>query len=174
VSSQSGDIVSLALALLACLCTPACAGTAGQNPSRREWCRHDAGQLPDNGEVLQRVQSGPHEITISNGFGRDALVKLKDVSWSTALAFYVRAGHSARVEGVPSGTFSIVFETGANFSRGCMEFLSHVDAMSFDGTSSFKETQDADEVRHQILDVELDPVLGGNATIHQISPHQFL
>ena len=59
---------------------------------------------------------------VENGLGEDAYVKLVRECDRTVVSLYVAAKQTATLEGIPAGSYEIVFATGTKFSRGCDSF----------------------------------------------------
>ncbi|MBF0335209.1 MAG: DnaJ domain-containing protein [Alphaproteobacteria bacterium] len=87
------------------------------------WCIDHRGDPPANGEVLNRRSGGAHELTVRNTMATDAVVRLKSPTGRTMLTFFVAAGSTARIDGIPDGTFRAVFAIGADFSRACGVYM---------------------------------------------------
>jgi hypothetical protein len=90
-------------------------------------------------------------------------VKLRDIAGRTVLSFYVTAGGVVTLDSVPEGTFTIEFATGRAFSPTCGYFLSDMSSQRFVNAESF-ETQFQGNYRYtSILEITLNPVVGGTA-----------
>lgn len=95
---------------------------------------------PTSGEVLSQRARGSHRLSVTAGL-EDALVKLRSRG-ETALAFYVRAGETGVVESVPDGSFDVMFASGEDFSRSCLEFMTNMTVVSDPNPQVFEVTQD--------------------------------
>ncbi len=116
-----------------------------------------------NGQILRQTRIGPHTLKTTNGLSSDAVVKLRDVAGRTVLSFYVTAGGVVTIGSVPEGTFTIEFATGREFSPSCGYFLSDMSSRRFVNAESF-ETQFQGNYRYtSVLEITLNPVVGGTA-----------
>jgi hypothetical protein len=116
-----------------------------------------------NGLTLRQMRIGPHTLKTTNGLSSDAVVKLRDIAGRTVLSFYVTAGGVVTIDSVPEGTFTIEFATGREFSPSCGYFLSDMSSRRFVNAESFV-TQFQGNYRYtSILEITLNPVVGGAA-----------
>jgi hypothetical protein len=116
-----------------------------------------------SGSVLRQTRVGPHTLKTTNGLSSDAVVKLRDMTGSAVLSFYVAAGGEVTINSVPEGTFVIKFATGRDFSPVCGYFLSDMSSRRFANTETF-ETQFQGNYRYtSVLEITLNPVIGGTA-----------
>ena len=139
------------------------------NLARRAHCASVAGAPPANGEILRGRSTGLHTILVNNGLGYDAYVKAVSPTGRASLAFFVQSQTSARITGVPDGSYRIAFATGDSFSRGCSRFLDNMRAQAFDETETF----DSRGGSTSELTVTLHPVPGGMASTQAISLEEF-
>ena len=58
-------------------------------------------------------------LSIHNGTGKDAYIKLVDERGKASITILSGEGRTARVSGIPRGSYEVVFATGTRFSRGC-------------------------------------------------------
>jgi hypothetical protein len=58
----------------------------------------------------------------------------------TVLAFYVNRGQSGVVSDVPEGSFNLMFASGENFSRKCLEFMSGMEVTADPNLVEFRTT----------------------------------
>jgi hypothetical protein len=116
-----------------------------------------------NGLIFRQTRVGPHTLKATNGLSSDAVVKLRDTAGRTMLSFYVTAGGVATINSVPEGTFTIEFATGREFSPSCGYFLTDMSSRRFVTAESF-QTQFQGKSRYtSILEITLNPVVGGTA-----------
>jgi hypothetical protein len=116
-----------------------------------------------NGTVIRQISVGPHTLKTTNGLSSDAVVKLREMTGSTVVSFFVVAGGEATINSIPEGRFIIEFATGRDFSPVCGYFLSNMSSRRFEGTESF-ETQFQGNHRYtSTLKITLNPVVGGTA-----------
>lgn len=130
--------------------------------------------LPDrrieNGSVLRDPGSGDGEFEVQNGTDRDATVILAR-GGRTVGSLYVARGETARMEGIPDGSYEMFFTSGvdwdgAAFTRSCA-FDRFDEAALFDT----KEIENGIEYTH--FSVTLHAVPAGNAEILPVPPESF-
>jgi hypothetical protein len=91
--------------------------------SKNRWCSDQKGDALQTGDILMRRTGGEHQLSVNNATGRDAVVLLKTPNGRTLVAFFVARGANAAINGIPDGTFRVVFATGQDYSRACAVFL---------------------------------------------------
>jgi hypothetical protein len=116
-----------------------------------------------NGTVFRKIRVGPHTLKTTNGLSSDAVVKVREITGSTVLSFYVAAGNEVTVDRVPEGTFIIEFATGRDFSPVCGYFLSNMSSRRFINSESFETQTRANSRYTSVLEITLNPVVGGTA-----------
>ena len=145
---------------------------SGKAP-RRAYCRSIAGARPENGEILASEGDGPHVVRVANGHSKDVLFKLKDSGGRTRLAFYVVAGQTAEIGGVPDGDYRLLFATGDGFSRGCNRFIDTMRAKVFDRRKVFETVIEGDASYFGTLSITLPVVEGSNVAANDIDLDAF-
>ncbi len=133
-----------------------------------------------NGTVLFSDESylnGSGILTISNGSGSDALVKLITNSGNKVYHVYVRSNNSYSIQNISDGTYRLAFEFGSNWDTEQEKFLVDPNAESFDDTFIFTTTvsengnyTDREYTRFKIT---LNPVINGKATTSPLDPSEF-
>ena len=83
---------------------------------------------------------------------------------STVLSFYVAAGREVTINRVPEGTFIIEFATGRDFSPVCGYFLGNMSSRRFVNAESFETQVQGNHRYTSVLEITLNPVVGGTAT----------
>jgi hypothetical protein len=116
-----------------------------------------------NGMPLRQSRVGPHTLKTTNGLSSDAVVKLRDMAGNAVLSFYVAAGREVTIDRVPEGTFMIEFATGRDFSPVCGYFLSNMSSRRFVNAESFETQSRANSRYTSVLEITLNPVVGGTA-----------
>lgn len=114
------------------------AGTA--QDARVAYCDVAAGGRPYSGEILQQASTGPHSIKINAG-ARDAVLKLRR-NGTTELAFYVRAHETGQVSDLAEGAYQVMFATGEQFSRKCLEFMAEMNVSADPNVAIFETTRE--------------------------------
>jgi hypothetical protein len=117
-----------------------------------------------NGMVLRQIRVGPHTLKTTNGLSSDAVVKIRETAGSTVLSFYVAAGREVTINRVPEGTFIIEFATGRDFSPVCGYFLGNMSSRRFVNAESFETQVQGNHRYTSVLEITLNPVVGGTAT----------
>lgn len=110
--------------------------------ARRVICSDVPASRPYSGEVLKQTRWGSHQLTVNAG-ADDVLVKLRDGS-GTVLAFFVNKGQVGVVSNVPEGSYQVMFATGEQFSRSCLEFMSNMEVTSDPNPVDFLTTVQSD------------------------------
>ena len=92
--------------------------------ARFDYCEVHAGTRAGHNEIVRRRTDNTtlSSLSVTNGTGQDAYVKLVDQSGRLALSFLAAAGRTATISGIPSGSYEVLFATGSLFSRGCDSF----------------------------------------------------
>ena len=145
---------------------------SGEAP-RRAYCRSIAGARPENGEILAGEGNGRHVVRVTNGHAKDVLFKLKDSAGRTRLAFYVVAGQTAEIGGVPDGEYRLMFASGDGFSRGCNRFIDTMHAKVFDRRKVFETVVEGDASYFGTLSITLPVVEGSNVAANDIDLDAF-
>ena len=101
--------------------------------AHQAFCAYNAGPLPDNGEVLARTGSGSAVVTLVNHSGQPAVVKLRTAEGPTAATVYLGPNGSARVGGLPAGSYRPDYAIGELWSRACGSFDAGMRAQRFVG-----------------------------------------
>lgn len=108
------------------------------NSHKRDWCEANRGGRPEAGEALLRRASGEHRLMVHNEGRHDAVVKLKTMSGTTVVSYFVPATFHLAVTGIPEGTFRIEYATGSGYSRACGLFTSGMEAALLPFTVTFR------------------------------------
>lgn len=142
--------------------------------ARQSICSDERG-APRSGEVLRRTATGGHRLTVRAG-SEDVLVKLRQGS-RTVLAFYVQQGQSGIVSNAPEGTFSLMFATGRNFSRKCLEFMTGMEVTADPSPVVFRtsvETRGGSRYQSTVAaEYTLTRVSHGNFRPSTVNPNDF-
>ncbi|MDE0250418.1 MAG: hypothetical protein OXK72_05355 [Gammaproteobacteria bacterium] len=136
--------------------------------ARFVYCEKYAGQRALHNEIVrgQIDNNSVNRIRIENGLEKDAYIKLVNQYHEVVLTFLVGAQQTAVVNGVPLGSYEILYATGSMFSRGCDSFSQRGIASRF--------TQRVDYNSHtQGWRLTLHKVSDGNAQTNLISYDDF-
>jgi hypothetical protein len=124
------------------------------------WCRQGVGERPETGTVLVQKGHGPHDLTVVNHGGQDAVLKLKEPGGGTVVAVYVRAGAEADVAGLPEGTLQPVYAVGEDWSAPCGTFLTDLSVLTLRRPAEFISRTEGGKLRPADLTLTLGGVDG--------------
>jgi len=101
--------------------------------ARFEYCERHAGRRAQHNEVVrgETDRTATRALSVQNGTGKDAYIKLIDEQGKATIAFLAAKGRTARVTGITRGSYEFVFATGTRFSRGCDSFSEPASASRF-------------------------------------------
>lgn len=145
--------------------------TGSYNDAKGIVCDVAGSSRPYSGEVLSQAREGRHSISVSAG-NSDAFVKMRS-GGKTILAFYVRAYEKGVVRSVPDGTYEIMFASGRDFSRKCLEFVSDMSVMKDPNLNAFQVTSNGYYQYFQTAEYSLVNQHGGNMKPQTISADSF-
>lgn len=123
--------------------------------ARFEYCEEHAGRRAEHNEV---VRGGTENIearflSVQNGTGKDAYIKLINEWGETSITFFVARELTAKVSGIPRGSYELAFATGELFSRGCDTFSEPTSASRFAERFMFDSDEEGWEVTlHSVTD----------------------
>ncbi len=106
----------------------------GSGPQARfDHCETKAGRRAQHNEVVRGAteRTTARALSVQNGTSNDAYIKLVNERGEASVTFFVAKGRSARVSGIPEGSYELVFATGTLFSRGCDSFSQPIFAARF-------------------------------------------
>lgn len=118
-----------------------------------------------NGRVIARSGAGTGALRITNGGSSDAVLKLA-TSRRTILGIYVRAGRTAAVGGIPTGSFRVLFASGRDWDPVRRGFTRECQFMRFEDDLNYRP--------EQTWTLALTPIPGGNASTRSIDESDFL
>lgn len=134
---------------------------------------------PAHGAALTPAR-GPHALVVENGTAEDAAVKLKRPDGTDAAGVYVHSRSTVRLDGVPDGTYRVVFALGEAWSAACRRFARPAAVRGFveeDGKRprrhSFVSERAGEGVRFSELRLTLHPVPDGNAVTRELPAGDF-
>lgn len=136
----------------------------------------DAASRPETGMNLIRVPrlSGLGTLRISNGTGRDATVKVVNVSTGKLLRWvYIRSSYETTLRGISPCSCIVRFAIGSDWDRRSLRFHNHRSYSQFDDSLDFTETKIANRIQYATFEITLQPVVGGTAKTQEISEVQF-
>lgn len=132
---------------------------------------------PENGaETMNpRGATGRCQLTVDNGTGQDALVKLREYGGvgRTVRCVYVRSGEQTTLEGIGKGDYRLLFVFGDGYIAAGNRFASSAGCYMADNVLSFTETYEDNGVRYTVETVTLHDVVNGNMTKSDIPQADF-
>lgn len=120
---------------------------------------------PKNGYIIGNyfANHGRGTLTISNGSGSDALVKvIRAQLEGKYVCFYVRAQDHFRLRGIPDGTFAMHYCLGSHFQGIRDNFNVPAGCWALDRNMTFVTERSPDQVRWTRFEATLHAVAGGN------------
>jgi len=128
---------------------------------------------PENGTIfLQTARHSGGSLKVTNGTKWDAVVKLvSPYRKYTFVSFYVREGRTAIVNQIRANTYKLVFALGEGWDERRGRFHRIFSTSAFE--SPLTISKDAFD-SYNGYSVTLNPVIGGNAEIGEISEEEFL
>lgn len=138
---------------------------SGQNSSRRA----------ENGERFGIIGGGLGTLTITNGTTGDATVRLRSVTEpeDDGQFIYVRSKSSATMSGIDRGTYTILYQFGADFDAAEEAFLCDRATSMFEQPAVFAETPTQGGVEYDTPEITLQPVINGNAKTRRVDDALF-
>jgi hypothetical protein len=126
-------------------------------------------------QVIQPLATtGRGSLEVSNLTDTDAYVKLVDPSVRTLVAsFYVKAGSNFTLEGIPDGTYELLFVTGEGGNPTTGSFSGSKSFLKFDSPLGFITTEVSGGIEYSIHRVTLHGVANGNAKTNRIDEQEF-
>ena len=136
--------------------------------ARFEHCERRAGRRAKHNEVVRGRTDNTvaRALSVRNGTGMDAYVKLVNERGEVVITFLAANGLTARVSGIPRGSYELAFATGTRFSRGCDTFSEPASANRFADRLTFG----SDGAGWQVT---LHSVTDGNAQTRRMSYDDF-
>lgn len=129
-----------------------------------------------SGTVLFKSPSsfdGSGILTISNGSGSDAVIKLITNGGEKVYSVYIRANNSYSIKNIDDGIYRLLFSFGSDWDSGQKKFIVNPSAQAFDDTFNFQTTRDQSGIEYDNISITLNPVVGGNAIANPIDPSVF-
>jgi hypothetical protein len=123
--------------------------------------------------ISQFMGSGG-SLTVSNGTGKDAFVKLVEPNSRTLVAaFFVKSGSSSTQQQIPDGTYKVLFVLGNGWNPNTQSFAKGKSFAKFDKSLNFMTMQVIGGVQYRAFKITLHPVRSGNATKSGVSEQEF-
>ncbi len=112
-------------------------------------------------------------LTISNGSGSDAVVKLISASGRKVYSVYIRTNNSYSIKNIDDGIYRVLFSFGADWDSVQEKFIVNPSAEAFDDTFDFQTTYTEQGSKYKEYSITLNPVAGGKATTNPIDQSTF-
>ncbi|MFE2225147.1 hypothetical protein [Streptomyces kronopolitis] len=129
-------------------------------------------RLTNGALVHDGSRAGLGRLTVRNGTARDAVVALTRGK-HTAFSVYVRHGSNATIRSVNSGSYTVYFTTGEDWSSRKSSFTRKCSFEKFDDQAHFKTVRVTGGTQYTVLTFTLNKVVGGNATTSTVPPAEF-
>lgn len=126
-------------------------------------------------EIIPYINtSGRGTLTIKNGTGEDAAVKLVDTITGLPTRFvYVQGGGKFTVKGIGSGVYFLRYTQGTGWDTETHAFQKNTTYSEFLSTLDFTEKRYQTSIEYHDYTVTLNKVLHGNARTRRIIKEQF-
>ncbi|NYT01445.1 MAG: hypothetical protein GKC10_01635 [Methanosarcinales archaeon] len=129
---------------------------------------------PGTGTFIKSLnEDGNGEMLIKNGLADDAVVVLTRPSGAALFSVYVRSGDQFRVQGIPDGSYTMFFTSGADWDYVKKEFTRAQDYFSMEGTMSFSTTTNWEGTSYTIHEITLHQVEDGNMERLSVNKEDF-
>jgi hypothetical protein len=129
--------------------------------------------LPSSPVVVSQMMGGG-ALTVSNGTGRDAYVKLVDPNSRTLVAaFSVKSNSSFTQEQIPDGAYRVLFVLGNGWNAQTQSFSKNKSFAKFDKLLNFTTTQMSGGIQYRVFKITLHPVRSGKAKTSGVSQKEF-
>ncbi len=130
--------------------------------------------LPASKVLVPPASSGDGSLKLLNGTARDAYVKLVDpASRKLIAALYVKKNTDLKLEQIPDGTYEVLFVTGEDWDGKTKSFTRSNGFTKFDQLLDFVTRQQGNEIQYTIIELTLNPVVNGNATLSGVNEQEF-
>lgn len=131
--------------------------------ARQAYCGYNAGNLPLDGEVLDRDGTGGETLTIENRAVEPAVIRLRNTAGKTVASVFLSPGSHTDVGGLPAGEYWPEFAIGELWSRACNGFAAGMrawrlrEAMRLPGEASLIVADDkplsaAEDISEQVFE----------------------
>jgi hypothetical protein len=128
--------------------------------------------LPSSSVLTSQAMGGA--LTVSNGTGRDAHVKLIEPSSRVLVgSFLVKSNSSYTLEQIPDGTYRVLFVLGQGWNPNTQSFTKNKNFAKFDKSLAYVTTQLGNSIRYKAFKITLHTVVGGNTTTSGLSEAEF-
>jgi hypothetical protein len=115
-----------------------------------------------------------HKLTIENGSGGNAIVKVRDAaSGRLVISFFVEKNGIASFGNLPDGIYRMQYAFGNKIAADCRSFAVASGAGQFPDAETFKTTTTSTQITHSHLTYTLYAVASGNVRAEVISLADF-
>jgi hypothetical protein len=129
--------------------------------------------LPLNSTLVSQMMSGG-VLTVSNGTGREAYVKLVEQNSRALMAsFFVKSNSSFTQEQIPDGTYRVLFVLGNGWNSQTRSFAKDKSFAKFNQPLNFTTLQTSGGIQYRVFKITLHPVAGGQAKTSGVSQKEF-
>jgi hypothetical protein len=132
--------------------------------------------LPTGARFCSGTQvRGEGMLTVENGTSEDAALRLYDASTEkTIRCLFVKAHDSARVTGIPEGTYGLKYSVGLDWQGSTKAFRWLPSYSRFESQFVYSEERVGNEIQYHEISVTLHSVVGGTLRAISISREEFL
>jgi hypothetical protein len=124
--------------------------------------------------VFVSQMMGGGALTVSNGTGRDAYVKLVEPNSRTLVAaFSVKSNSSFTQEQIPDGAYRVLFVLGNGWNPQTQSFTKNKSFAKFDKLLNFTTMQMMGGIQYRVFKITLHPVRSGKAKTSGVSQKEF-
>lgn len=132
----------------------------------------DQTRRPANGSLPGGRRGGYGELTVTASGGTDAVVKVLQGA-DVIRNVYVQAGASAKVDGIPNGTFDVFYTEGTDWDDANHRFTRDCAFSRFDQPVTFSTTNRPGSIEYTTYTLTLYGVIGGTASTTDVPPGAF-
>jgi hypothetical protein len=130
--------------------------------------------LPSSQVIEPLATEGRGSLSVINGNSSDAYIKLVDaLSNESVASFYVKSNSDFTLEGVPDGSYQVIFASGEDWDSSTQSFTMNKSFTEFETTLDFTTIQSTDEIRYSIHEITLHQVEGGNVMTSEVDEQEF-
>jgi ribosomal protein S27E len=130
--------------------------------------------LPSSQVIEPFATEGRGSLSVFNGNSSDAYIKLVDtLSNELVASFYVKSNSTFTLEGVPDGSYKVIFASGEDWDSNTQSFTMNKSFTEFETTLNFRTIQYTDEIRYSIHEITLHQVENGNVMTSEVDEQEF-
>jgi hypothetical protein len=131
--------------------------------SHQAYCGYNAGNGPQDGEVLDRNGDGSETLAINNRSVEPAVVRLRNAGGTSVASVYLSPGSHTDLTGLPAGDYHTEYAIGELWSRACNSFAAGMrawrlrEAVRIPGAAALvvtddKPASDVEDISQQVFE----------------------